>query len=671
MLEFLLIAMLASDAQTAISPVEPAAAAMTGQRAKPVTAQAVFDAATAASEAGNYDEAISLYESLEARPATVRTPAVLGIILIRKGLALYNLERLSEADTALDKGLSLARSDDPNLRGDIRAGYVNLARIALLQLNYARARDQALLAAPLSLEPVEKIETELLLARATMFDEGGKAVQYADSALALAAAIPNVPKKMLADIHTMHARAWLVQGQKREAYAELKKALAQQGGLSLKVSSSDVITRSDLAIAALLNGDSDSARTYMAYTGAGRIAKAPFATAIRMTPPPCGGTADLRPDDSAVIEFSIRDDGSVGYVTPVYASRPGPVALEFARAVSEWYWRSEDVATIPPLFRYTTRIELRCSNTVPRPATSDLIEMDFVQWLKASKVPYVAMDRVGGPALTTLKAELTRREAAGGGIQLIPILLSLACNGAASAEDRQIWLTKARDIAAAAGAPPAARTYLEIMAASNDVGRARADVIRYRGRLRTILGDPAIAGDARASSTLRLLIAEPAFLTAAPADAALLLSQVADDARLNGQDPLRVGALVRLAALKAAAGALAEAQASYARTGLEAQQCALLDARPALLKTSATSSDFPMEAMRWGFEGWVTLEYDILADGRTARPRAITAYPPFVFRDAAIGMVNDFRYSQSYRPDGAAGCSGERQGITFRIPGLR
>ncbi|MDB5687030.1 MAG: hypothetical protein JWR77_1619, partial [Rhizorhabdus sp.] len=351
MLGLFFIAMLGSDAPAA----PPAAAQPSGQ--------AIFDAASKARDDGKYGESVRLFETLEARPAIARNPTVMGTILIRKGLALCELDRLAAAEAALTKGLKLAPGDSPNLQTDMMLGHLDLARIAMLQLDYPQAANEARLAEAFAHDNIGRIRTQMTLARATMFDEDGKAIQYADTALALAAATPDATKAFLADIRTLHARIWLIHGHKRVAYADYKKALSEQGGLRLRVSLFDVATRSDLAIAALLNGDQDSAREYMAYTGAGRLEKAPFSTAVSMSPPPCGGPADLRPDDNAVVEFSIRDDGSVAYAAPVYVSRPGPAALEFARAVTNWSWRSEDVAKIPAFYRLATRVELRCSTT--------------------------------------------------------------------------------------------------------------------------------------------------------------------------------------------------------------------------------------------------------------------------------------------------------------------
>ena len=55
-----------------------------------------------------------------------------------------------------------------------------------------------------------------------------------------------------------------------EAEKVLKRALADSGGLTMKSNLSDIATRYDLAQASLMAGKRDEARTYLAYTGAGR-----------------------------------------------------------------------------------------------------------------------------------------------------------------------------------------------------------------------------------------------------------------------------------------------------------------------------------------------------------------------------------------------------------------
>ena len=139
------------------------------------------------------------------------------------------------------------------------------------------------------------------------------------------------------------------------------------------------------------------------------------------------------------------------------------------------------------------------------------------------------------------------------------------------------------------------------------------------------------------------------------------------DAALAANDPFKVGALVRLASFDAAHGQVEQARAAFEKTGLSADQCALLDARPHLLASNSGSRDFPMEAMQWGFEGWTKLQFDVTADGHTKDVRAIVSYPPFVFTKAGAWVLDGARFSKSYRPDGGIGCGGDTQKVSFRM----
>ena len=180
------------------------------------------------------------------------------------------------------------------------------------------------------------------------------------------------------------------------------------------------------------------------------------------------------------------------------------------------------------------------------------------------------------------------------------------------------------------------------------------------------LADPSIARDQVANTAAQLFLSD---IGALPTEAILTrLGTITTDGYLAERDPLRVAALVRIADLQARKGAFDAAQAAYDKTGLDAAQCALIGPPPRMTSTGASDSDFPMEAARWGFEGWVRFETDIDAKGRTLNQRAIIAYPPFVFREAALGVAKNVRYTQSYRPAGEKACTGMQQVVNFRIP---
>ena len=296
---------------------------------------------------------------------------------------------------------------------------------------------------------------------------------------------------------------------------------------------------------------------------------------------------------------------------------------------------------------------------------TNLLEADLKAWLAGAGA--AAIEQKGGDAaqLVPARNELQRRRARGDTVNLLPALLAIGNNAVARRAEAVETLSEASRIAAAARAPATAQLAIDL--ALREAGQKRFDVGAKRAFLRETLARPAVAGDPRAAAAVRLLLAEPAYRTAAPADATALLTDVATDTRLVANDTFRVSALVRRASLEANRGDLVAARASYDKTGLDAQQCALVDARPVVRSEGGFSSDFPNEAMRWGFEGWVKVEYDITAAGRTAAQRTVIAYSPFVFRDAGIGVIKQARYVASFRPGGDAGCGGAQKTVRFQI----
>lgn len=648
-----------------------ASAAMAPEAAPSMSPQAMFDAATSAHVEGRHEEAIRLFSSLEQLKGVKNTPNVLAAVLLRKGLNQIELDRVDDGEKTLRAALKIASPDHPELNGDRFFAERALGNIELDRLNYAAATDHFGRALAVAETDQARANARVSLASSTMFDTNDDALGHIDAALAVATASPSPSKeekRVIAQLQTVRARALLNRGRFTDAYAVLRRAISDQGGLDLTVRFDEIATRSDLAITALLAGREEDARKYMAYTGAGRIENAPFALAVAMPLPSCGGPADLKPEDVAVVEFAIRTDGSVSGARPIYSSARGPAAAaEYAKAVLGWSWRPETIAKVPDLFRVATRVELRCTTTAPRPSVIGPLNLALSQWLGQPPLPEAS--KGDAAALAPLKAELARQQSAGNERATIGLLTLLGTNAVANADEREAWLIDARDRAIRAGAPLAARVAIEVRLAGTD---SRGDhVNRYRTSLRQVLARPEAAEDPVVSDTLRLLIADPLWNRPPPADAPDLLREVADDERLSPHHPLRVGALIRQAAAYAASGDRAAAEASFRRTGLAEQQCALLDARPQRLATNVSANDFPMEAARWGFEGWVRTEYDINADGRTSNQRAIVAYPPFVFRNAALGIMRDVRYAQSYRPDGTAGCGAAQENIRFGIPLLR
>lgn len=648
------------------TPTSPPPAPVPAASPSPNKAQAAFDAAMAAYDAGRFDEAIKAFADLEARPSVRRAPQVHGTILLRMGTALAALDRTAEAEATLRQGLAtLPPGDTQAARVDRYGAYYALGDFERYRLNYVAAAELYRKAIGRADEPLLKARALLGLARVLMFDDSDEALRQADEAYRVIEAMATPGKdgrKQRADVQTIRARIMLNQGRATEAYALLRSAVTDQGGLDLKVNYNEIVTRADLALAALLANKLDDARLYLAYTGAGRFEKWPFDTAAAMGTPPCGGPAKLKPEDIAVIEFFISPEGVVRNPTPIYASTKGPAAVEFARAVADWSWKPADAAKIPDLFRVTTRVEMRCSTGLARPDVENSLFREVNSWLApvANGMPQGAASSAAD--LAPVRAELDRRRGKGG-MALIPPLLRLGLNPVLSDTEQQPYLVEARDLAVNHSAPPAALAFIEVA-----LLRTRGlSVDQYRSGLRDLTARSGLTQDAVVADTLRLMTADPVMRSPAPQDAGALLQQVIDDSRLPDKHPLKVGALIRLAALQAQAGDRTAAEISFNKTGMTERQCALLDAKPALLRDNASSSNFPMAAMYWRFEGWVRIEYDIDAEGKTAAQRAVIAYPPFVFRDAAVGIAKGLVYTKSFRPDGSAGCGGQQQTVRFTI----
>ena len=240
-------------------------------------------------------------------------------------------------------------------------------------------------------------------------------------------------------------------------------------------------------------------------------------------------------------------------------------------------------------------------------------------------------------------------------------LSRLSNNSAIPREERHAAAARALAIARAQGAPPSVLLAAHLTERFTSVAESWRD--RTYGRIiRPLLSDPAYAADPRSRAALRLLIAD----AEKPPAAKALLAQVREDGALPPTDPLRVGALVRLASLQHAAGDPIAARAAFERSGLAPNQCAIIDKAPKLVRAGGT---FPTEAISWGFEGWTQTQFDIAADGRVLNERAILSYPPFVFSQAGAKTIAGARFEKSYRPDGGLGCGAQTTRVRFRMPG--
>lgn len=634
-----------------------AAAAAAATPAKPTTTQARFDAANAAATAQRCPEAVALYEALETASAIQRNPLARATIAVRKGACLIAIERTSGGETSIRSGLPTLEGKGAEFTADVRDARMALSRAAASRYDYDVAIAEADKALAVS-TGYARVTPLMMLSVLTMFDGDRRAIAYADDARRTIAAEKGASNREVAAVQTQAARALLNAGRTKEAYQLLKDSLARQGGLSLKVTLLDIATRSDLAIAALLSGDKNGARQYLAYTGAGRTG--PFSSAQTMRAPTCDPAIGLKPSDVAVVEFSIDDGGRVFAAQPIYVTGSRAAAMEFARAVAGWSWQAEAAKAIPVFFRTLARVEVRCSTGADVPDPEDaVIEAARLWFYGDTPPPWTDMSRAAAAPL-----ERAALAAAKPGTRAeLAALTELTANTTLLMDEKRGYADRAAAALAGSGAPAAVHAWIGLVRTRMQTKSAKDS----RARVIALLADPIIAADPVSASVLRLSLVTAGFPTRS-AESLALLDQVIDLPGLAEHHPLKVNALLHKSNLLAAKRDLAGADAAFRRTGLTAEQCAMLGVTPALRSSGASSDDFPQEAQRWGFGGWVRTEFDIAADGRTLQQRALIAYPPFVFNEAATGIAKKSRWTSSYRPDGSVACAASQMPVRFLMP---
>lgn len=622
------------------------------------TVQQQFDAAAAARDAANWPEALRLFEALEAR---TRNPRTLALVRLRRGGVLIELGRLDEAETAIRQGLSALPADDAALNFDRFFALLNLGRLSEQQLDYPEALRRYREAIAVPVEETDRLIARRGLIQTQMFTDAAAALAEADSALQ-AAASGTAGRGVMGQLRTLKGRVLLNMGRFQDARRELEEAQRLLGGLTDRVDRADLIARSDLAIAALLEGRREDARRYLAYTGAGRFERG-YIGLQSWQLPQCGdevGTADV-----AVIEAYVTPDGSVGGVVPIYASRPGPSALIFARAVGRWLFSAEGANALPALFRSVVRVEVRCSD-------SDVLDRydwgadDAIRRLAAVDAAWsAALSRATGQSPTSLRQALTARAGALPPRDTLAFLLALADKAGVPAAERETLLRRALPIVGELGLPA------DVLAATAmAIGREqmrqrpparRSDPPDYDG----LLALPQIARSAEAMAYVRLAEARRhyAFGELDQAAAIAAAARSLPEARTPG--PLATQALEVEMAVAAARGNPDAARAAHAAMGPRADRCGLPVYRT---RVAASSADFPREAQRWGFEGWALSTVTVDSNGRVVQARTSAAYPPFVFGDASRAIAERSPHARNYSPDGAP-CPGASANVTFRLPG--
>lgn len=635
--------------------------------------QNAFDAANAALDAKDWTTALERYVLVESRLMKgKRNARSLGTVRLRKGVALYWLRRDQDSAAAIQQGLETLPQDDPVMRQEIAQGLQMLGRIAVRAFDYPAAIAHFAKAVSYTTGDGEHASALLELARYAIWADRAVAAKTLDEIGAIIRRTPSANKSWLGLLHQYRGRLLLNQGRIREARSAYDDSIHSYGGLySGKIDMLDSSVRSDAAIAALRDGDEEAARRYLVYAGAAMQSGLGFERGRDMDPPDCGGPLNLQPEDVAVIELAIGELGEVISAEPVFFSGSVEKAHAYAKAVGNWSWSADELKKVGPFFRQQSRIELRCTRAFSRPSPELALTPALDAWLeKMEGVSLPDFPESRALANHAMMAELKRREIAHGpdSPKLLALLYKLANDPITGQYEAGEFAARGRAIARSAKAPPKARLLFEITHLSKM--RPATALLASQAReaeLVALRSDPEIRADNAASATLLLWIYDYLPANRRRDEGIPLLRSIVDDKGLDEKEPVRAGALVRLANLSFASGQVEEARSFFDRSGLTGQQCALVNVQPKQTGGLIADRDYPNDAIRWGMGGWTTIEFDIRADGTPENVRPVIAFPPFVFGKSTVEQFWGFRYEPTYRPAGWTGCGSRRQHVTYRF----
>jgi len=630
----------------------------------PNSRQAIYDAAQAAFDRGDWPAAISGFEQVAA-PVGVAAPSH-SQALMRSRLAEAYLKtgRYEDARVSASfaiKGLNQGDRDDlvgaAMVLGDANRFELDMPDAIVA---YRRAID----AAPGD-QGADARRTALIhIALAATVTDPAAAAESLDAVLADKAFVSTLSKKTLSEIEDLRGRAEINRGDPKAAAPILRQAVADSGGLS--TSRVDIVQaeiRGDAAIAAELVHDDDRAHEYLAGTGSGFNDSELWIQSADMQPPVCDPSRDLLATDTAVVQFAIDAQGTVIGAAPVYASRPGRMGVEFAKAVRLWRWSPDSVAKLNRFWRDMIRIQLRC---VEQPQPIELSDIFFdatALWLASQGAGPDDIALFESRAVASSDPRLLREDASG-----VAALLARTKTPGAGRID-PLLLARLNQAVNSLQAPADVRAFVLVQGVE-----ATMDGHNYSYRaLAAKLGAARPAFEAtwpnsRAAAWLAVEQAIALENGRRMPDAAPLLKTVLayPDTVLPKDDPIRVLAVLHLTMIERKG---VDTTLAVAEAGLKPGQCSLLDVRPVATDIAIGSDDFPAAAQRWGFEGYVRVAFDIDGLGHPQDVRTVVAYPPFIFNKTTEAAFTRSRYLTQAIDGVAVGCAGHTQSVRFKQVG--
>jgi tetratricopeptide (TPR) repeat protein len=627
--------------------------------------QAAYDAAQAAYDKRDWATAIAGFTPLLPSDPSHRLSRSQAVIASRLGDALVHADRREEATAWLDRVIADVPADDADTRDHAWLWRGDAARSGFDYPAAVAAYDHVFDDPQMAQDVLTLLNAGVGLAYVDVTRDPAHVAAVLDKLLARLDLPTTVGTDILAEVEDLRARAAINLGDRNAAQHWIERALNHSGGLTTgHVSVGQATIRDDAAIIARLRNDDEDTRKYLTYTGAGHMKSMDWIGHVDGDLPVCGG--EVAPQDSVVVQFYLGDDGKVAGALPVYASKAGDDGQIFAETVSHWRWNPADLRDVDPYYRFTLRLELRCATRPPPDQLGKPYEAALQSWLSSLGLPDGKL-RYNEPFAPTRDSRESPglHQADGAGIAALFKIVPASPEG-------RLHFSQMLDTIHAP--PPALAALIMRIAKANGY---RGHSIRSDGRLRSealAAMQPAFRARFPDSAANAWLILEQALADEDSGDfanAPALLQAVIDTpaATLADDDPVRQVAILHLALSKARAGDPGAAHARLAAANLDAERCTLFDTHPVPASVDIASSQFPMDALRWRFEGYVQESYDILANGHVANIRTVLAYPPFVFSQDTERAVASFRYLPPSIGDAPVGCQGETKAVRYHIPG--
>lgn len=152
-----------------------------------------------------------------------------------------------------------------------------------------------------------------------------------------------------------------------------------------------------------------------------------------------------------------------------------------------------------------------------------------------------------------------------------------------------------------------------------------------------------------------------------PAPLARIVTQLAEQAPASMPPQEKQAWLLTVAKAQKALGHVEEARQTIRNGSLPSDLCAAADEGPKLLEQPFTHEDYPTQLIPADLTGYALVEVEVTNSGRVSGPRMVASMPSGLFDAATMKGLAGFRYQAATRNGNNVTCTGELQGVTWRL----